>query len=138
MNNRYRFDYVFSYWIFCWFIFYFYKLTSFSPLFALIAGIIENIFLYYIRISKYDFIYRIEFIIVNFFLKILPLYYIIVIQTNTRIKINDILATIILFLIYLLWLIINKQIFIRNNKLIIDTQSATPIYNILNDLRIIQ
>jgi hypothetical protein len=138
MNNRYRFDYVFSYWIFCWFIFYFYKLTSFSPLFALIIGIIENSFLYYIRISKHDLIYRIEFLIVNFFLKILPLYYIIVIQSNTKIKINDILATIILFIIYLLWIIINKQIYIKNNKLIVNTQSATPIYNILKDLRIIQ
>lgn len=138
MNNRYRFDYVFSYWIFCWFIFYFYKLTSFSPLFALIIGIIENSFLYYIRISKHDLIYRIEFLIVNFFLKILPLYYIIVIQSNTKIKINDILATIILFIIYLLWIIINKQIYIKNNKLIVNIQSATPIYNILKDLRIIQ
>jgi hypothetical protein len=138
MNNRYRFDYVFSYWIFCWFIFYFYKLTSFSPLFALIIGIIENSFLYYIRISKHDLIYRIEFLIVNFFLKILPLYYIIVIQSNAKIKINDILATIILFIIYSLWIIINKQIYIKNNKLIVNTQSATPIYNILKDLRIIQ
>jgi hypothetical protein len=39
----YRFDYVFSYWIFAWFLLYEFGYTSYNPKIALIIALIENI-----------------------------------------------------------------------------------------------
>jgi hypothetical protein len=130
MNDNYRFDYVFSYWIFAWFLFYYFKLTTYSPLFILLIGVIDNTFLYFNYINKKEIALRIEFLIVNFFIKILPI--IIIIKSNNNIiKISDILATIILLLLYIIWLIINRKIIIENNRLIIKIQRTTPFYNLV-------
>lgn len=39
-----RLDYVFSYWIFAWYLLYIAKITKYNPKFVLILGIIENSF----------------------------------------------------------------------------------------------
>jgi hypothetical protein len=138
MKDSYRFDYVFSYWIFAWFIFYYFKLTTLSPLFILIIGVIDNIILYFSFIDKKENFLRIEFIIINFFIKILPLYYLIVVENKTnKLKLNDVLSSLLLFLIYILWLIINKKIYIKNKKIHIAMQRITPFYNIIKDIKLI-
>jgi hypothetical protein len=38
-----RTDLVFSYWIYVWFILYIFNITSYSPKFALILGLFDNI-----------------------------------------------------------------------------------------------
>ena len=136
MNDNYRFDFVFSYWIFAWFILYYLKVINYSPLFALVIGFIYNIFLYIYLIyvykndkTKYNFYVLFDFVIVNFFIKVLPIYYLLFIQKN-KITINNILQTFILFTFYLLWIIINKKIYIENYKLVIVKKSSTPFYNL--------
>ena len=133
MNDNYRFDYVFSYWIFAWFILYYLKLTSYSPLFILLVGVVDNTFLFFSVINKKEIALRIEFLIINFFIKILPII-IIIKSNNNKIKISDILATIILLLLYIIWLIINRKIIIENNRLIIKIQRTTPFYNLVRKL----
>lgn len=136
MNDNYRFDFVFSYWIFAWFILYYLKVVNYSPLFALVIGFIYNIFLYIYLIyvykndkTKYNFYVLFDFVIVNFFIKVLPIYYLLFIQKN-KITIHNILQTFILFTFYLLWIIINKKIYIENYKLVIVKKSSTPFYNL--------
>lgn len=133
MNDNYRFDYVFSYWIFAWFILYYLKLTTYSPLFILLVGVVDNTFLFFSVINKKEIALRIEFLIINFFIKILPII-IIIKSNNNKIKISDILATIILLLLYIIWLIINRKIIIENNRLIIKIQRTTPFYNLVRKL----
>jgi hypothetical protein len=66
------------------------------------------------------------FLIMVFLLKIIPLYII----WNTKISINDIYFTGFVFIIYLLWMFINKQStydFINNSKkLIIYNKNTLP------------
>ena len=133
MNDNYRFDYVFSYWIFAWFILYYLKLTTYSPLFILLVGVVDNTFLFFSVINKKEIALRIEFLIINFFIKILPII-IIIKSNNNKIKISDILATIILLLLYIIWMIINRKIIIENNQLIIKIQRTTPFYNLVRKL----
>jgi hypothetical protein len=113
-----RLDYVFSYWIFLWFILYELKLVKYSPKFIIIIGIIENLGLFSYFIYKKSSFYNIaKFIIINIFIKIIPLYLV----WKDKIIWNDIIASLVLFLIYLLWLVINNRsnyLFNEYNKLI--------------------
>lgn len=101
-----RSDFVFSYWIFAWFILYLLKIVPYSPKFVIILGIIENFFLLISMIFYKSSFYKIsKFIIINVFIKIIPL----LVVWNDKIIKRDIYATIILFLIYLLWLLFNRK-----------------------------
>uniref|UniRef100_A0A6C0JKJ3 Uncharacterized protein n=1 Tax=viral metagenome TaxID=1070528 RepID=A0A6C0JKJ3_9ZZZZ len=118
-----RFDFVFSYWIFIWYIFYELKLTTFNPLIALLIGFIENIsvlfLMFYYSNSRLNIFL---FCFINFFIKVLPLWRL----RYSEYNIKDFYALIFLFLIYILWLLVNKVDFkkiintsydnIKNNK----------------------
>ena len=120
-----RFDLIFSYWIFIWFLCYKFKWISFSPKFAIIVGLIENFLMFSLMILYKT---RIEsiiyFIIINIFIKVLPLYYL----RNNYIYWKDIYFTIVLFIIFIFWLHINKESLIGNLKLI----HNSLIYNRFN------
>ncbi len=103
-NEMMRADLIFSYWIFVWWILYELNLTTVNPKFVIILGIIHNFILLLIKIyEKSDSI--LPFIIINFFIKIIP----IISLLNTTIQYNDIIITVYLFLVYLVWLIINYK-----------------------------
>jgi len=120
-----RFDLIFSYWIFIWFLIYQWKWIMYSPKFALLIGLIDN---FLILIMMFLFETKMEsilyFITINFFLKIIPLYYL----KNNIIYWKDIYFTLILFLIFIIWLHVNKESLIGNLKLIYDS----IIYNKFN------
>jgi hypothetical protein len=102
---NYRFDFVFSYWLFAWYILYEFKIVSYNPKIAIIIGIIENILILCLMIYfENSFIYIFLFCFVNTFLKLLPLWSL----RNTNYEFKDVYALIKLFIIYLLWLIINN------------------------------
>lgn len=113
-----RADLVFSYWIYIWYILYAFKFTIYSPKFPLILGLIDNIimliFMLIYGTSKKTIFY---FILINTFIKIVPLYYL----RNESIRLKDIYFTIILFIIFIIWLHINKQSLFGNAKLIHDS-----------------
>jgi hypothetical protein len=100
-----RVDFVFSYWIFFWYILYISGLTHFNPKFALIIATIHNVCLLfkkiYLKVSKENII---RFVILMFLLKLIPLYTI-----NNNIKTSDIIVTFILLLVHILWLLINDK-----------------------------
>jgi hypothetical protein len=113
-----RFDLIFSYWIFIWFLIYKLKWIIYSPKFAILLGLIENLFM---LIMMFLFETRMEsilyFITINIFIKIIPLYYL----RNDIIDWKDIYFTLFLFFLFVIWLYINKESLIGNLKLIYDS-----------------
>jgi hypothetical protein len=100
-----RIDYIFSYWIFLWYLLYLFGIVNFNPKFAILCGLIENIgillLMFYYGTKKHLVSL---FLIMFILLKIIPLYSI----WNTTIRMRDIVASIILFIIYLVW--VNKSL----------------------------
>jgi hypothetical protein len=109
-----RFDFVFSYWIFAWYILYELNLTKYNPKIAVILAIFENIAL---LVSMFYFsnpiINILLFCFINFIIKIVPLYTII----NTPYRLIDFYAAICLFIIYIFWIKLNN---IKIKNLIVD------------------
>jgi hypothetical protein len=105
INNIYiRSDYIFSYWIFLWFILYLLKLVPYNPKLIIILGIIEILFTLIYLIVKNASLRKItKFIIINIIIKFIPL--LLIYKDPLRKK--DIYATVILVLIYLIWMYIN-------------------------------
>ena len=128
-------DLIFSYWIYLWYVLYFLKIVSYSPKFALILGLIDNIVMLLLMMrfgtSKKTIIL---FIIINTIIKIIPLYYLI----NEKIRLTDIYFTILLFTIFLIWIHVNKQTLVGNIKLMHDSllysKNNTPFIYLFNKI----
>jgi hypothetical protein len=145
MNKR--FDLIFSYWIFAWFIFFLLLGSKYiiSPFTALLISIIENSFMFLIMI-----LYNVKssellfFLIINFLIKILPILYLFY-KREYPSTIFDIYKQTIwfvfLFVIYYLWLRINSHTILSNiidfkNKLqkrsVIDKMPGSQILQYVN------
>lgn len=130
-----RFDFIFSYWIFAWFLLYVFGIISYNPklfiIIALLINILEFLLLLFYRTPMKTVIY---FTIIIFILKILPLYWL----KNTTIQLNDIPASVVLFIIYIVWLYINRTDVIRINTHImlslIRGKYTTPMIELLDKL----
>ena len=104
-------DLIFSYWIFVWYLLYEFKIINNSPKLALIIGLITNTILLLLMIYYVNNIYNILlFCIVQVFIKIIPLWRL---RNN---NIYDYKSLIILFIIYMVWLHINKTNIRKLNK----------------------
>lgn len=131
-----RFDLVFSYWIYIWYIVYAFKLISYNPKFALILGLLHNFIMLILMIlygtSKRTIFY---FIIVNTLIKIIPIYYL----QDVQIKIRDVYFTFGLFILFIIWLDMNKQNLVGNIKIIHDSllygKDNTPFMSVLNQIK---
>lgn len=131
-----RVDLVFSYWIFFWFILYAFKITNYSPKFPLILGLIDNAgMLLLMLLYGTSYLTIIYFIIINTLIKVIPLYYL----WREPLKMKDIYFTAFLFIIFVIWLHINKQSLIGNIKLIHDSilysQGKTPFMALMNKIK---
>jgi len=128
-------DFIFSYWIFVWFILYILGVISFSPKFPFIIGLLENIVLLFAMLTygtnKTTIMY---FVITSVILKMIPIYYL----YNDQIKIKDILFTVFIFILFSLWLKINNQTVIGNLNMIrnsiLEGKNNTPLIAILQNL----
>jgi hypothetical protein len=131
-----RFDLVFSYWIFAWYLLYMAKIVSYKPKLAILLGIIENTFLL-IGMILYGSNLRtiLSFITINIFIKLLPYYSL----RQTKIQVSDWKPTIIVFLIYCFWLYLNKENLTGNYKKVFDSlinnRDDTPAMSFLKRFR---
>jgi hypothetical protein len=133
-----RMDFVFSYWIYIWYLLYIFTPLNiqYSPKFVLILGLFDNIIMLIIMLlygtDKKTIFY---FIIINIIIKVVPLYYL----RNEKIRLIDIYFTFLLFIVFILWLHINKQSLTGNIKLIYDSlvygKDKTPFMAILKKLK---
>jgi hypothetical protein len=113
-----RSDYIFSYWIFLWFILYLLKIVPYNPKIIIILGIIEILFTLIYLIVKNASLRKItKFLIINIIIKFIPLLLI----YKDQIEKKDIYATVILVLIYLIWMYINDINVIKVYKKLINS-----------------
>ena len=106
-----RGDLIFSNWIIVWFLFYYIGVIPYSPKFALILGLFENIILLTMMIiNRVRFLSLVQFSCVIFIMKVFPL----LVLRNLSYDVDDIIFTLILFNIYLVWLRMNGQDFYDN------------------------
>lgn len=96
-----RFDHVFSYWLFVWYLLFAARFVPYNPLPFLVAGLLFNLgslLLGYIKDPK-------PFIFINIFIKILPIYSLM----GTPVRAIDYQAGFVYLLMWFAWLIINKE-----------------------------
>jgi hypothetical protein len=128
-------DLIFSYWIYVWYLLYIFNYTSYNPKFALILGLIDNIIML-ILMLHYNTPRKtiVIFVIVNTLIKVVPLYYL----RKVMVKWKDIYFTGVLFLIFILWLHLNKQNLVGNVKMIYESllygKDKTPIMALINKM----
>ena len=110
MSLIYNIDFIFSYWIFTWYLLYEFKYIKYSPKLALIVALIDNMVLLLLMIINNNNIINILlFSFVQLCIKIIPLWRL---RNN---NIYDLKSLCILFIIYMIWLFINNtNIFILN------------------------
>jgi len=100
-------DYIFSFWIYLFWIIYIFKIyREYNPKLLLLIGVCFDIVLFFFMLYYKTNIYKIviPFIFVIIFIKIIPLY---TLRKNT-IKIQDLYFSTFLFIIYFFWLRINN------------------------------
>lgn len=109
-------DYIFSDWIFIWWILFYFKFTKYNPKFILIVSLIQNCFMFlYLFKQNTKKIVIISFFIIDLIIKIIPIISII----NTKINKDDIYFTILLYLVYNLYLYIkNTNVIEITNKIL--------------------
>jgi hypothetical protein len=102
--TKYRFDLVFSYWIFAWFLLYHFGITKYSPKLALSISLAENIILFLVMVFvlKSAWGTLLKFLIINTFIKVIPIYVVWADKINWKM---DLLRVTCLFLIYIAWVI---------------------------------
>lgn len=128
-----RADLVFSYWIYLWYIIYMFNFIKYSPKFALIIGLIDNIIMWLLMFlvgtSLKSILY---FILINVVIKVIPIYTLI----NERIKLKDVLFTFLLSVIFVIWIHINSQSLVGNLKLVHDSllyeKNETPFLSLIS------
>lgn len=123
-----RFDLVFSYWIFLWFLLYHNKAVRYNPKFALVLGLFTNMISIFLMIYyKNSLIYILLYLIIQLCIKILPLWTL----RHTTISKKDIIITLLFFIIFNLWVAINDTNYIALNetalKAIKHNEIGTPI-----------
>ena len=118
-------DYYFSYWLFFAFILYYFKVLSFNPKHFLILALGINICQFFLYSYNSDSNSRLFlFLIINFLIKVVPIYILWDINVNVR----DYMFFIGLFLIYLLWLIVNGIDLMREvGKIKNNTKPSAPL-----------
>ena len=124
-----RSDYIFSYWICLWFILYLLKLVPYNPKLIIILGIIEITFsLIYVIVKKASLRKITKFFIINIIIKFIPLLLI----YKDPIEKKDIYATVILVLIYLIWMYINDvnviKVYKKLSNLYLSKSSSSGTY----------
>jgi hypothetical protein len=99
-----RTDYIFSNWIFVWYILYELSIINYNPKIWLIISLI--ILIHYIILLIYykRFYMLFIYVIVNIIIKVLP----ILSLYNTKIVLKDFIFGIFLFIIYNFWLLYNN------------------------------
>jgi hypothetical protein len=111
--------FIYSYWLFTWFLLYLLNIVHYNPIFYLIIGYIITIFEFiYLILNKTNKYNLIKYAFINIIIKVIPI--IILIYLNKyKLNSNDIYIGFILIIIYLLLMIImNINPFLEYKKLL--------------------
>jgi hypothetical protein len=111
--------FIYSYWLFTWFLLYLLNIVPYNPIFHLIIGYILTIFEFiYLILNKTNKYNLIKYAFINIIIKVIPI--IILIYLNKfQFKFKDIYIGFILIILYLLLMIImNINPFLEYKKLL--------------------
>ncbi len=98
--------FIFSYWIFSWFILYLLNIIPYNPIFFIIFGYILTIFeFFYLFINKTNKFNLIKFAIINIIIKLIPIIILIIIN-KIYFNFNDIYFGFLLFIFYIFVMIL--------------------------------
>jgi len=97
-----RFDFTFSYWIFSWFVLYMFGIIPYNPKIWLLLGLSVNALSFFYSYNTIDWILTFHEIIINIFIKVIPIW----ILYKTKTNYQDFLFGIVLFIIYGLYVYI--------------------------------
>lgn len=139
--DKYRFDYVISYWFLVSYFLFMLKIIPYNPkpafYFAVAFTMVQLIFFFFTGVELMRIV---TFLCVNLFMKFVPVYTLI----NTRSSWKDTQFYIGMFGVYILWLIINDvnvyEFFLTylSPNLIetsdVKNKSFTPFNNVVEDL----
>ena len=129
-----RVDYIFSIWIFVWYILYELSIIKYNPKIWLIIALIIAILYILLLIYYKRFYVLFIFVIINIIIKVLP----ILSLYNSKIVLKDFIFGIFLFIIYNFWLLYNNYNVIKLAKLFYNTLTHnninTPLMTFINKL----
>jgi hypothetical protein len=111
-----RFDYVFSYWLFLWYLLYEVGVVPFNPLPFLALGGIYNLGQLLLGQAANPGL----FLFINLFIKILPIYSL----RGVPVRMIDIKAGLLYFLVYLGWMYTNRETILK---------TRTPLTDFIKD-----
>lgn len=126
-------DYIFSYWIFGWYLVYMLGWVTPNPKFAIYIALLENLFvlssMIYSRVNPKKIFY---FSIVILLIKVLPLWSL----RNSKIKERDIYATVGVFLMYVGWIIWDDKMIALTDAYtqMLDNKIQLPGMTLLNKM----
>jgi hypothetical protein len=98
-------DLIFSYWVLIWYILYELNVITYNPKFWLIVAVFINFYNMYFMFYFKRYYMLFLFIIIVTIIKGIPLWTL----RNAEVRVNDIIAGLILFVIYYIWLRYNKE-----------------------------
>jgi hypothetical protein len=118
-------QYIFSYWIFTWFLIYEVGWTKYNPFLLLCIGLIANVLtVFSMMYYRNDWVSILVYCFINTFLKVIPVF----LLWGSKIKSRDFYASIGLFVIYLLFVYVNNKmdIYFQVVESIQKNQPITP------------
>ena len=111
-----RFDYVFSYWLFAWYLVYEFGLVAFNPLPFLAVSAIVNLIQLSSGLTKNPGL----FILINIFIKVIPIYSLLKVPVRSA----DIYAGFVYLFVYLTWMYLNREDMLK---------TRTPLTDFIKD-----
>ena len=125
-------DFIFSYWIFVWYLLYISKIVTYNPKIFLFLGVIEGMIVFCILLTKIPLSSVIKYFIVISVIKFIPYFTI----RNRVIHYNDIVFSLFLFVIYHIWLFVNEKnmigIYQNLYNSFVHNKQDTPGYMLVN------
>jgi|Laugresbdmm110sn_1035088.scaffolds.fasta_scaffold47819_1 uncharacterized membrane protein len=115
----FRVDFIFSYWIFVWYLLYVTKYIRESPKFALLMSFIQTCSsMILLRTANIFSLFCVS--VLTILIKVIPLYSL----RNEYIKMDGVIFAVCLFTIYIIWLHINNETMLRYYRRIYDSLNA--------------
>lgn len=109
MQEELRLDFVFSVWIFIWFVLYVFNVIPYNPTFALfIAVIFISISMVYFFVKEVHHSHIDRFIVLGILQKFLPLFYL-AYNNQLDITVKDVVFTVIVFITYNTYILLNNS-----------------------------
>jgi hypothetical protein len=144
-SGNIRFDYIFSFWVFAWFLIYYFTVSKNSkigifiktycnPSIALYFAFIENILTFIVLLVFQNTIWTaFKFLIMMISIKIIPIY---LLRNEKLNPIHGLLSLGILFSIYNIYLFMNDtniyDVYSRTIYSLIEGKNETPLFHLVD------